>query len=353
MSAPTDTRDLRIRIDRRLPAWPSRVFDAWTDPAQLGRWMFGRDVRDERILQLALEPREGGAFSFQVDRGGTALEHAGRYTAFTRGARLAFSWGAWPLDAPGAPDSDVDLVLAADGEGCALTLAHRIPEPWAAWTERTREGWMRMLDALERWLQAEPPGERVAEDALRFERILPGTPERVWAHLIEPTLRARWLADGPMALAPGGDVALAFRNRSLAPDDDPAPSAYRSFENDGEAFGVILACAPPHRLVLTWSDMPGEPDPEDTIVEIALAPHDDGVRLSLHHSRLLPGELAMIAAGWHTHLGLLGDALRDRAPRPYWRTFAGLESGYLERFGEEFRNDAPPGCAEESGGAGL
>lgn len=324
-----------IRLSRQLPAPAALVFDAWLDPAWLSRWMFGPDVRDERIVVLALEHRIGGAFSFQVERGDAILEHAGRYTALERPCRLAFTWGAWPLAQPGSAESEVGIDIAPCDDGCTLTLTHRIPEAWAAWAERTEVGWAHMLDALASALAADAQGRRIAEDALRFERRLRGSLSRVWACLVEPELRARWLADGPLATTPGGDVALAFRNADLSRDDDPAPPQYRSFENEGDVFGVTLRCEPPHRLTLTWSDMPGEPEPEDSEVDIVLLEDGDAIALTLTHTRLQPQELPMIAGGWHAHLGLLDDLLAGRAPRQFWRTFARMEALYAERFDRE------------------
>ena len=40
---------------RRFNVAAERVFDAWFDPVWLGRWMFGPNIRDERIVQLELE----------------------------------------------------------------------------------------------------------------------------------------------------------------------------------------------------------------------------------------------------------------------------------------------------------
>ena len=40
---------------------------------------------------------------------------------------------------------------------------------------------------------------------IRFERLLPGPIERVWAYLTESDKRAKWLAAGDMDLRPGGE----------------------------------------------------------------------------------------------------------------------------------------------------
>ncbi len=54
---------------------------------------------------------------------------------------------------------------------------------------------------------------RIAPDAMRLERLLPGPIERVWAFLTESDKRARWLAAGDMELRAGGKVELQLRSR--------------------------------------------------------------------------------------------------------------------------------------------
>jgi uncharacterized protein YndB with AHSA1/START domain len=43
-------------------------------------------------------------------------------------------------------------------------------------------------------------GTIIAPNTIRFERLLPGPIERVWAYLTDPEKRAKWLASGPMDL---------------------------------------------------------------------------------------------------------------------------------------------------------
>ena len=178
-------------------------------------------------------------------------------------------------------------------------------------------------------------GALTAPDTIRFERLLPGPIERVWMHLVDPDKRALWLAGGPMTLAPDGDVELAFRNAELSRGDDPAPEKYRDYENSGEVFGQITACEPPHLLAFTWSDMPGEPEAEDSEVRFELETQGEHVRLTLTHMRLQSNELLSVAGGWHTHLGILEDTLSGREARPFWRTHTRIEAEYAERLGIE------------------
>jgi uncharacterized protein YndB with AHSA1/START domain len=178
-------------------------------------------------------------------------------------------------------------------------------------------------------------GDLTANDTIRFERMLPGPIERVWAHLVEPEKRRLWLADGPMTLAPGGEVALRFRNAELSRDDDRAPERYRSQENTGEVHGRILVCEPPQRLAFTWGDDPSRPDDAQSEVDIELNTEGERVRLVLTHRRLPARELISVAGGWHTHLGILEDHLSGQPPRPFWRTHTRLEAEYVERLRRE------------------
>jgi uncharacterized protein YndB with AHSA1/START domain len=182
-------------------------------------------------------------------------------------------------------------------------------------------------------------GQFLSPDTIRFERRLPGPIERVWAYITESDKRARWLAAGPMELRPGGDVELRFHNAELSRDsvvaDDRAPEKYREYENSGTMFGRIVLCEPPHRLHFTWTDLPGDIDEEDSIVEIELSVDEDRVRLALTHRRLHAHERLSVAAGWHAHLGILEDYCNGDPPRPFWRTHTALEAEYAQRLNED------------------
>ena len=63
-------------------------------------------------------------------------------------------------------------------------------------------------------------GKVLSPDTIRFERLLPGPIERVWAYLTEPEKRAQWLAGGAMEGHVGGAVRLLLQHDGLdcAPD---------------------------------------------------------------------------------------------------------------------------------------
>ena len=87
----TDTAPT-AHVKRRFNIPVGRLFDAWLDTSLLSQWMFGPNVRDEQIVRLRNDPREGGAFSFVVRRQANELDHIGVYREISRPRRLEFTW---------------------------------------------------------------------------------------------------------------------------------------------------------------------------------------------------------------------------------------------------------------------
>ncbi|MFP2906047.1 SRPBCC family protein [Pyxidicoccus sp. 3LFB2] len=158
---------------------------------------------------------------------------------------------------------------------------------------------------------------------VRFQRVLPGTIERVWAYLTEPELRGRWLASGLMELHVGGRVVLQFLHSSLSPHVEPTPARFKHFENGCSLEGRVTRCEPPRLLAYTWGG--------DSEVTFELTPREVDVVLVLTHRRLGQGDMVSVASGWHTHLGILGDRLRGTEPAGFWSTHARMEAEYQER----------------------
>lgn len=169
-------------------------------------------------------------------------------------------------------------------------------------------------------------------ETIRFERLLPGPIERVWAYLTESDKRGQWLAAGKMELRVGGKVELLFNHDNLTPHEDPTPEKYKDQEEGSSMEGKITQLDPPHLLSYTW----GEDAGFDSEVTFELTPEDDKVLLTLTHRRLGTDRemLKGIAAGWHTHLGILSDKLSDREPKPFWSVHMELEEMYTQRIKE-------------------
>jgi uncharacterized protein YndB with AHSA1/START domain len=139
MSAPI------IRVSRRINAPAERVFDAWLDPAMIGRFMFGLHLRDEQVVSLTNEPRVGGTFHYRVTRSGTEIDHTGTYRVIERPSQLVFTWG---VNEEQGDLSVVTIEITPHGDACELTLTHALHPDWAEYAERTQAGWTKIVGDL-------------------------------------------------------------------------------------------------------------------------------------------------------------------------------------------------------------
>lgn len=149
----------------------------------------------------------------------------------------------------------------------------------------------------------------IKPSTIRFERLLPGPIERVWAYLTESKKRATWLAAGEFELRVGGRIELIFENDKLS-DDVPKGGGMRRFE------GRITRLEPLCALGHTWIW-----DGKDTEVLYELEPKGKDVLLTIQHR--LPeggGMIDGVGAGWAVHTGILADQLNGAKPRPFWTT---------------------------------
>ena len=167
--------------------------------------------------------------------------------------------------------------------------------------------------------------------AVRFERLLPATVERVWDYLTRPELRAKLFAGGGIELRPGGAVTLHFRNSDLSAEREETPERFRKYE-DVTMRGEVIRAEPPRLLVHSWIETDSEPS--EVIFE--LEPRGEQTLLTLTHRRLSSRDLMLgVSGGWHTHLAILEDVIAGRPARPFWSTHARLEADYRTRIPAE------------------
>jgi uncharacterized protein YndB with AHSA1/START domain len=152
---------------------------------------------------------------------------------------------------------------------------------------------------------------------VRLERVLPGTPERVWAYLTDPELRVTWFAGGAIEPRVGGVADFRYDHARISAE--PVPGEFR----DHRETGIVTAYEPPRLLAFTFGD---------GVVEVRLDQVAGGTRLVLTHTRLeLPGDFVPAGAGWHAHLDVLAARLAGRVPPPFWALHERLEREYAER----------------------
>jgi uncharacterized protein YndB with AHSA1/START domain len=140
----TETRT--VTVERGFEASPEAVFDAWTDPARAGRWLFRTE--GGVLERCEIEARVGGGFRIDERRGAELAEHFGAYVEIERPSRIAFDfWTSFSDER-----TRVTIDIAPEGEGARLTLTHE--GVWADYEERTRQGWAAILEGLGRILES-------------------------------------------------------------------------------------------------------------------------------------------------------------------------------------------------------
>jgi uncharacterized protein YndB with AHSA1/START domain len=169
----------------------------------------------------------------------------------------------------------------------------------------------------------ESKGKMIQPGTLRFERLLRGPIERVWAYLTESDKRGKWLARGEMELVEGGKANLFFLHSELSPEPGSPPDKYKSMESGHGTTETILRVDAPHLLSFTFEG--GE-------VTIELSRKDQDVLLVLTHRQLPtdPESRISVLGGWHTHLDILIANLNGETPPNFWKRDAEMEAAYRQ-----------------------
>lgn len=131
-----------------------RVFDAWLNPAQAGRFLFAS--RTGVVMHCEIDPQVGGNFLVTDRRPNPdgeesffVAQHRGTYVEIERPRRIVFDFTADPY-VENMTRVTIDILPA--GNGCELFLTHDLGEgeDVETYAERTRRGWHAMLRQLEK-----------------------------------------------------------------------------------------------------------------------------------------------------------------------------------------------------------
>lgn len=133
-----------VTVTRLLPASRERVFEAWTRPELMARWLFpGSDW----TVTVSSDLRVGGRYELLM-RDGTGNEHLqfGEYRKIVPVSHLVFTWSCPELS---VVDSLVTVDLVDRGERTELSLRHELP-PDPKVRRGHEEGWTGCLGNLEK-----------------------------------------------------------------------------------------------------------------------------------------------------------------------------------------------------------
>jgi uncharacterized protein YndB with AHSA1/START domain len=129
------------------------------------------------------------------------------------------------------------------------------------------------------------PADREAPSAFEIRRLLPGTPEEIFAAWTEPELMQRWMspvghAEAEVDLRVGGRFRVVMVGEGTA------------IEHAGE----YLEISPPRYLVFTWQSPYTGPD--HSVVTVVLEPAESGTEIVLTHERLPEEMVVPHRDGW-------------------------------------------------------
>jgi uncharacterized protein YndB with AHSA1/START domain len=168
-------------------------------------------------------------------------------------------------------------------------------------------------------------GTVLSSTEVRFQRLLPGPIETVWAYLTDSRKRGEWFASGPMEPRVGGKMTLRFKHSDLSPLKAPPPAKFKEMDAKGHQLsGTITEYDPPRRLAFTLES--------SSEVVFELASQGDKVLLTLTHRKLANrDEMVGVSGGWHTHLAVLVDKAYGRIPPAFWDLWRSIDGQYATR----------------------
>lgn len=137
-----DTTAQTVQLRRRVSAGAEQVFDLWTKPELMVRWM--SPFPGAVDCKASCDPRPGGAFSLVMSSAQASREVSGIYVLVDRPRKLVFTW-VGPLT------NDVTTLVTVEldprGDETDLVLTHeRLPT--TAIVEGHTKGWGNILDHL-------------------------------------------------------------------------------------------------------------------------------------------------------------------------------------------------------------
>jgi uncharacterized protein YndB with AHSA1/START domain len=141
-----------VRATHRFEASAERVYDAFLDPSQAGKFLFATPTG--QIVRCEIDARVGGTFTIVDRRDEEDVAHTGKYLALERPRRIVFTL---LVEKYSTEESMVTIDIALLAKGCELTLTHEMKSADSQARERAQEGWTAILDVAAELLLDDTP----------------------------------------------------------------------------------------------------------------------------------------------------------------------------------------------------
>ena len=127
---------IEVRVEKHFRHPAERVFDAFLDSTRVGEWLFA--TPGGVMERVEHDARPGGAFAIFERRSGELARHWGEFIEIDRPRRIVFDF--WVEEAP-TERTRVTVDFTPNGDGCAVMLSHDLAPAWAAYRDRSAQGW--------------------------------------------------------------------------------------------------------------------------------------------------------------------------------------------------------------------
>ena len=140
--------ELTLEMKRLLPAAPSVVFAAFSDPDKLAKWWGPEDLT---VPSLEFDPRVGASYRLEMQPpGGDPFYLTGEFREVDPPVRLAFTF-VYENPDPDDVDTLVELSFRDLGESTEVVFTQG-PFETAARRALHRDGWTDSFDKLEQFI---------------------------------------------------------------------------------------------------------------------------------------------------------------------------------------------------------
>lgn len=137
-----------LQIKRFINAPRSRVYAAWTDPAQLKEWWGPERVRTRNFVA---EVRVGGKYRWDlINQAEEEMSVFGEYRELVPEKKIVFTW-KWDDDEVWENRDSIITVELSDRDGGTELLLKHEQLPSEESRDRHNEGWNSVLDRLEKF----------------------------------------------------------------------------------------------------------------------------------------------------------------------------------------------------------
>ena len=145
----TKTAEKRsLQIKRFINAPRSRVYAAWTDPAQLKEWWGPESVRTRNFVA---DIRVGGKYRWDlINQEDEEMSVFGEYRELVPEKKIVFTW-KWDDDDVWENRNSIVTVELSDRDGGTELILRHEKLPSEESRDRHNEGWNSVLDRLEKF----------------------------------------------------------------------------------------------------------------------------------------------------------------------------------------------------------